>query len=176
MNYEIQRFINRISFGLTETGSGFTIKDIWYNFKYGIKNLYRFFWVVWRWRGWDFSYNLNLFARGLEEYLKMPNYEIDEHRIPKEQDIKKVIEYIKNYNDTNYIELAEEQLKKETTKGKIMEFKEIEGTEYFEMIDKRTSEQIENDTEIYNLADKIEQDQWEEMCEIIKKNGKSWWN
>lgn len=30
------------------------ITDPWYSFKYGVKNLYRWFWVIWKDRNWDY--------------------------------------------------------------------------------------------------------------------------
>jgi len=160
-------------------GPGFSMRDIWYNFKYGIKNLKRFFWVVWKYRGFDFQYNLDLLKRGLEVYLTMKNYEIDEDRIPKENDIKRVIEIIERREKSDYISEAEKEL------GEIepydIEFKEItdkdiDGENLYEMVDNQSKEGKEHSKKIYKRSDEIEQSEWNELFDLIKKNGQGWWN
>jgi len=174
MDYKIQKMINRATFGLTEMGAGFDFMDIWYNLKYGFKNLYKFFWVVWKWRGFDFVYNLELMARGLEIYLTYPNYEIDEDKLPKEADIKQVIKFIKNRSKSDYITMAEKELTMEVS-GVSFDFEPYKDN-LFEMIDKRTEAQRENDDIIYRLAEVIEQREWKEIFKLIEENGQGWWN
>jgi len=178
MDYEIQKLINRVTFGLTEMGPSFRTTDIWYNFKYGIKNLRRFFWVIWKWRGWDYSYNLGLMARGLEVYVEQPNYEVDETRVPKERAIKRVIELIKRKSDADYITEAEKELEMELSLVGFDFVKlEEEGKEdMYEMVDKRSEVQKENDTIIYDMSKTIEQREWKELFKLIEKGGQGWWN
>jgi len=178
MDIKLQKIINKITFGLTEMGPDFNLGDIWYNLKYGAKNLHRFFWVIWKWRGWDYTYNLNLLARGLEVYLKQPNNEVDETRIPKENDIKRVIELIKHRNESDYITMAEEELEMQLS---MVDFDfipcSIKGQEdMFEMMDKRTDVQKENDKIIFDMAETIEQREWKELFMLIEKGGQGWWN
>jgi len=178
MNYKIQKIINKATFGLTEMGPGFSVRDIWYNLKYGMQNLRKFFWVVWRWRGWDFVYNLELLARGLEVYLEQPNHEVDETRIPKEVDINTVIKLIRNRSDSDYITMAEKELEMKVS-GVGFDFEpiEVEGKKtMFTMVDKRNEVQKENDTIIYDMAETIEQREWKKIFKLMQKNGQGWWN
>jgi hypothetical protein len=43
------------------------------SFLKGIKNLWRFFWVVWEYREWDYTYSLRIFVKCLE-------LQVDGHR------------------------------------------------------------------------------------------------
>jgi len=179
MNYKIQKLINKATLGLTEMGPDFGIGDILYNIKYGVQNLYKFFWVIWRWRGWDFVYNLELLARGLEVYLEKPNYEIENDRLPKENKIREVISLIENRKESDYITMAEEALEMRVSDVNF-KFAEVmlddrDGT-YFEMIDSRNQEQKDNDKVIYDMAETIEQKEWDKLFEIMNKNGQGWWN
>lgn len=40
------------------------IRHTWFDFWYGIKNLFRFFKVVWQWRHWDAHYELMILKKG----------------------------------------------------------------------------------------------------------------
>lgn len=180
MNYKIQKIINKITFGLTEMGPGFNFKDIWYNFKHGFKNLYRFFWVIWKWRPWDFIFNLNLLSRGLSQYLKLSQNsiltEIDRTRLPKEKNMKRVIEIINNINKSNYIEKAENILGEIITHN-MMNFKEIKDKPGFsEMIDERSIKDKEHTKKVFKLSENIEENEWNELIKILKKDARSWWN
>lgn len=178
LKYKSQKLINRLTFGLSEMGSGFTYSDIWYNLKYGFKNLKSFFWVVWRYRPWDYTYNLLLLKRGLEIYLKSPNNEIDEDRIPKENRIKRVIQIIDNLDKSPYVEMAEQELGKICTKGfNFVELSEKgdDGGNLYTMVSKSTPEMQEHNSLVYKRSYEIENEEWDELFDIIKSDGRGWW-
>ena len=179
MNYKLQITINKI--GTWYHGIRDIFYDIWYNLKYGIINLYRFFWVVWKWRAHCNTYSMNLYANGLIEYLKRSNkYEVDEDRIPKELDIQRAIDIIDNIENSNYISAAEVELGlKHPTRDILFEKFEDDsdmGDDLYELIDTRTDEDVKIANMIYMLSDKIEQDEWDELISLIRNNARSWWN
>lgn len=179
MKYRAQKLINKSTFGLSTMGAGFKLSDIWYNFKYGFKNLRRFFWVIWKYRGFDYTYNLLLLKRGLEVYLTFPNYEVDESRIPKETDIKRVIQIIENIDKSVYLSVAEEKLGEIAHVG--MDFKELDKEDYngeklYEWIDNRSDEEKTHADKVWKLSNKLEQKEWNELFDIMKSESKSWWN
>ena len=183
MNYNTQKILNKLTFGLTEMGAGFSLSDVWYNLMYGLKNLKRFFWIVWRYRAWDYTYNLQLLKRGLEVYLTFPNYEIDKDRIPKENDIKRSIEIINNLSSDEmpYIHMAEKELGEMKHYDKSFEFREIEkkdenGDAFSEMIDLRDKVDQDHAHDIYRRADDIEGEEWDELFDLMKSKGRGWWN
>lgn len=179
MKYKIQKLINKLTFGLTEMGAGFGFRDIIYNFKYGIKNLKGFFWVVWKYRGYDYVYSLNLLRRGLEQNLTHPSFEIDETRIPKEEKLKRVIQLLKNVDESPYIEMAEKEL------GKIEEFdynfdelneKDENGGKLYSMsttISPEGNIQMKN---VFKRANEIEDEEWEELFDTLKNETYTWWS
>ena len=180
MNYKMQKIINKLTFGLSEMGPGFTMGDIWYNFKNGLWNLKKFFKVVWEWRSWDNAYNLNLYAKSLELYLEQSPYspalEIDKTRIPKERNMKRVVELIKNRNDDNYIERVEEEMGRDVNYG--FSFKEIKGDngeKMYEMLDHATEEEKEFRTKVYKRVDELTRDEWNELWDIIRDDSQGWW-
>ena len=179
MKYKVQKFINTITFRLTEMGPGFTFRDIWYNFKYGIKNLHRFFWVIWKWRPWAFDYNADLLSRGLSQYLRLSQKstfkEEDKTRLPKEAAIKKVIDLISNLDELVYLEEAEKLLGKLTERE--FEFEDIKDKPGFcRLIDNRTNEELAHDKKVYALSEKLIDNAWNNIWNTIKKDARVWWN
>jgi len=178
MNYDTQKIINKLTFGLSEMGAGFTLSDIWYNFKYGIKNLRRFFWVIWKYRGWDYTYNLLLLKRGLEVYLTFPNYEVDKGRIPKENDIKRVIQIIENLYKSPYLSFAEKELGEIVFGG--MDFKELKekddkGEKLYEWVDGRTKKEKKHSDKVFKRSEELEQNEWNELFDTMKNKAQGWW-
>ena len=63
-----------------------------YDISHGIGNLVRFFPVVWKFRPWDYSFNLKLLLRSLKytHSCMDTGMEVDETRIPKVEVIDRV--------------------------------------------------------------------------------------
>ena len=157
----------------------FSIREHWYNLKIGLKNLWTFFPVIWEWRRWDFSYNMELLQKGLELYLEEDEndgfQEVNETRIPKEEDMRKVIDHLDDLNNDNFILLAEAELGYEATSYGF-EFEPAEGHEgLFSMVELRTKEEQDADEAIFALSNKLEQEAWNEIWDTIKKGGQGWW-
>ena len=182
MNYKVQNFLNKITFGLTEMGPGFDLRDIWYNLKNGFSNLRKFFWVVWKYRSWDFHYNLEVFAKTIETYLEQSQYspamEIDDTRLPKERNMKSELELIKNQNAYNYIESAEKELgiKYPYKDTNFKEFIHENGEKMFELVNNDTKEEREIINKLIKRSNEIEQEEWNELWDIIKSDAQGWWN
>ena len=180
MNYKTQKFLNKITFGLTEMGADFSLSDIWYNLKNGISNLRKFFWVVWKYRGWDFHYNLEVFAKTIEIYLEESQYspamEIEKSRIPKEQKMVRVLELINNRKRDDFMERTEKELGLEYP-YKDFKFKETEknGIKMFQMIDDDTEEEKKLISKLIHHSNDLEQAEWNEIWDIIKKDAQGWW-
>lgn len=180
MNYKSQKIINKLTFGLTEMCPGCTLSDIWYNFKNGISNLKTFFWTIWKWRSWDFQYNLEVLGKTIEVYLEKSQYspamEIDESRIPKETKMKRVLVIIKNIKEDDYLNAAETELGIKYP-FKDIDFKEVEihGQPMFEMIDNHTDEENEIIKKLITRSNEIQMDEWNELWDIIKSDAQGWW-
>jgi hypothetical protein len=138
----------------------------WYKtyevFRYKIpmffENLWYFRKELWRFRSWDYSFNLMMLSRSLEKTvhtLEFHGWEIEETKNKKVEKIKRVIEIIKSLEESNYINRSEKQIG------------ELRGVEFWE--DKEdTPEDKEHNKKVFDLATKIEEDEWEELFNILK--------
>lgn len=138
----------------------------WYKtyevFRYKIpmffENLWYFRKELWRFRSWDYSFNLMILSRSLEKTahtLEFHGWEIEETKNKKVEKIKRVIEIIKSLEESNYINRAEKQIG------------ELRGVEFWE--DKEdTPEDKEHNKKVFDLSTKIEEDEWEELFTILK--------
>ena len=71
------------------------IRHTWFDFWYGIKNLFRFFKAIWQWRHWDAHYELMILKKVLE--VKYPLWLDDVKKQPYEgqnDDIKAIKDMI----------------------------------------------------------------------------------
>lgn len=57
-----EKIVDEVSFRLKK------VRDFYYDFKHGIKNLIRWFPVIWNDRGWDFVYMFALLEKKFEHY------------------------------------------------------------------------------------------------------------
>ena len=138
----------------------------WYKtyevFRYKIPMFFENIWFfrkeLWRFRSWDYTFNLMMFSRSLEKTvhtLEFHGWEIEETKIKKVEKIKRVIEIIKSLDESNYIKRAEDQIG------------ELRGVEFWE--DKEdTPEDKEHNKKVFDLSTQIENDEWEELFNILK--------
>lgn len=138
----------------------------WYKtyevFRYKIPMFFENFWYfrkeLWRFRSWDYTFNLMMLSRSLEKTahtLEFHGWEIEETKNKKVEKIKRVIEIIKSLEESNYIQRAEDQIG------------ELRGVEFWE--DKEdTPEDKEHNKKVFDLSTKIEEDEWEELFTILR--------
>ena len=138
----------------------------WYKtyevFRYKIPMFFENIWFfrkeLWRFRSWDYTFNLMILSRSLEKTvhtLEFHGWEIEETKIKKVEKIKRVIEIIKSLDESNYIKRAEDQIG------------ELRGVEFWE--DKEdTPEDKEHNKKVFDLSTQIENDEWEELFNILK--------
>jgi hypothetical protein len=143
-------------------------------FRYDIM---RFIKNVWRFRKplanhywWDHHGTLMFLEVGLthmSENLEKKGLEIDISRLKKVAAMKRAVEIIKNYNESNYIEMAESEL------GKLpdweLEFEPCpDNPGYYQLIDNKTPEEKEHSKKVFERAREIEEQEWDELFEILK--------
>ena len=123
------------------------------------RNLYYFRNELWEFRGWDYSFNLSLFARSLEktsEVLENYGNEVESSKNKKVEKIKRVIELIKNSREDQYIHRAEEELG------------EVRGLNWLLGDDEQSPEDMEHNRKVYDRAREIEEAEWKEIWDILK--------
>jgi hypothetical protein len=121
------------------------------------KELTKFFW-------WDYTGMLMLMKRSLDTMssnLEIKGNEIDETRLKKVQKMRRAAELLNNIINDNFIEQAENTLKKKVISSfdfSSDDFKSIELTENDDL----------GNRNIFELSTKIEEDQTEELLSIFK--------
>ena len=150
----------------------------WYKtyevFRYKIPTFFKNIWFfrkqLWEFRTWDYTFNLNLFARSLEgtsKTIEFHGWEIDSSRLKKVAKMKRAIQILENTNNHPYIEMAEEKL------GKMgpwkPEFKPLsDNPEMFELVENETENEKSHRKAVYDLSNQLEQDEWNELWTILR--------
>ena len=150
----------------------------WYKtyefFRYDIS---RFFRNVWRFRKplyhhywWDHHSMLEFMEVALthmSDRMEKDGMEIDISRLKKVDKMRRVIEIIKNYNESMFIEMAEKELGELHIRP--LEFEPANEEEtLFTLKDDLTEEQNKHNRKVYDLARKIEEQEWKELCKILQ--------
>ena len=129
---------------------------------YFLENIWFFRKELYQFRSWDYSFNLEMFRRSLEKTVNTIEFhgnEIDESRLKKVEKMKRLIQLLNNISTDNYISQAENEL------GEL-----IMGDWDFDKIyvNNETEEQEKHNRNVYKRAHEIENEEWEELCTIIR--------
>jgi hypothetical protein len=93
--------------------------------------------------------------------------EVDSSRLKKVAKMRRAIELIKNYNEDNYIEMAEKEI------GELIlhdwKFEDVEDKPgYSRLVDNDTEEEKDHNRKVYERAHEIEENEWNELFTILK--------
>lgn len=134
----------------------------WRTIRYSIpmffKNIWYFRKELYDFEAWDYRFNLDLFQRSLEataDYIEHKGSEIDESRLKKVAKIRRVIELLEEDKKDTWVEKAEAELG-----GLHIDWK-WEDKEY-------TPEEKEHNRRIFQRANELETEAWNELWETIK--------
>lgn len=135
-----------------------------------IKNVWFFRKELWRFRWWDYSFNLDIFRRSLEKTskeLEVRGNEIDETRLKKVAKINRVIELLGHIRSDLYIEMAEKELG-ELKKMKI-NFEDVpDQPGYYRLVDNENPDDVNHNRKVYRRSDEIEAQEWKELWRILE--------
>ena len=118
------------------------LKWWWFDFQQGCKNIKTFWRVIWRFKPWDYGYQLQLWRASLvplRDAIQAGN-EVDVTRLKKVAKIQRCIDLIDRIHDDDYFALAEAEL------GETVEILDI-ATEY----------RIDKFKRVATLAEKMEE-------------------
>ena len=149
----IQRIINRQKW----------YWKVWDFFRYdlvqGIKNIFFFWRVIWKYRSWDSSFQMKILARSLEPLahtLEHHGNEVDGPRLKKVASIKRAIEILNRQADDNYLELAEDEL------GYTV------NVNYGITGDGEPKSVTEKNRKLFDLSHELEDKEWKELWKIFE--------
>jgi hypothetical protein len=134
------------------------------------KNIWRFKKLLWNHYWWDHHGTLAFFEVALthmSDNIEKHGNEVDESRLKKVAAMRRVIELIKNYNEDNYIDMAEKEL------GNLIlhdwEFEPVpDKPNYSQLVDKDTPEEKEHNRKVFDRAREIGEQEWSELFVILK--------
>lgn len=174
LSYKQQKIINKFTFGLSTMGAGFSLSDIFYNFKQSLRSLRMFFNTIWNFRSFDYHYTLEVLSvclkMQLEDFRKETNFqEVDETRLPEEAKIERCLQLLSNIKEDNYRERCGYDSNYEVY------FKPIPGSDNFTMESTETPGQKQHNTRVMHKANELEESEWNELMDILKVDLKSFW-
>jgi len=134
------------------------------------KNVWTFRKALWNHYWFDHHGTLMFLQTGLtniSDTVEKYGNEVDGPRLKKVAKMRRAIELIKNYNEDNYIEMAESEL------GPLVlhewEFEPVpDKPEYSRIIDRDTEEEKIHNRKVFDRAREIEEKEWKELFEILK--------
>jgi len=157
-----------------------------YKLPHFFKNIWLFRKVLWNHRWWDYSFTLETLQTSLQiqsENLEKYGIEVDESRLKKVEKMNRAIEIISNIQKSDYFERAEEIVGKPELRD--WKFEKEEGSNLMTLVDDETPEEKEQWRRYFDYAQKLEEDEWKELWDILKgkkKNRddgsgmKGWWD
>ncbi len=143
------------------------------------KNVWTFRKALWSHYWFDHHGTLKFLEIGLtniSDTVEKYGNEVDGPRLKKVAAMRRAVELIKNYNESNYIEMAEKEL------GEIIhhewEFEETgdstdnpmgeKNEKLYRLVDKDTPDEKEHNSKVYSRSREIEEQEWEELFKILK--------
>lgn len=150
------------------------IKDWYYNIKWAIENLFRYFKIVIIMRPWDSEYilrmvqfQLKILCGTIEKY----GNEVDEDRLPKVKRMDEAIKLLDNVFENNYAERC--GYIHDATK---MIFVDIPDSEYSEIKFERNPKYKDyNESEIFTKAGALQEKEWNKLISILHEM-RGWWD
>lgn len=135
-----------------------------------VKNVWRFRKALANHYWWDHHGTLMFLETGLthmSDNLEVRGLEVDGPRMKKVAAMRRAVEIIKNYNESNYIEMAEAEL------GPIYhrnwEFEAVPDKPGFsQLVDNETPKEKKHNRKVYNRARRIEEQEWKELFTLLQ--------
>jgi hypothetical protein len=104
----------------------------------------------------------------MADNLETKGIEVDHSRMKKVTMIRRCVEILTHFKNDDFVDLAETELG-ELPKSNF-EFKKIEDSDYYELLDLSPDEDQEKTTKIFERAREIEEEYWSELWGILKGN------
>lgn len=146
-------------------------KHKWYDFKWTIKNLKKYFKIVSKMRPWDYRYILEIMHFQIT-LLKNANDKHSQHLYSEDysKTMNKVLILLNHKIEDDYAERCGYK-----SDIKSFEFEKIEGTDNWKLVDNDSEEEKEQLRNIFKQSHELEEKEWTELFEIMKKEMRNWW-
>ena len=135
-----------------------------------IKNVWRFRKALANYYWWDHHGTLQFLEigiSGMAENLEKHGMEIELPRMKKVAAMRRAVEIIKNYNESNYIDMAEAELGELYQRD--WEFEEVPDKPGFSrLVDNETPAEKKHNRKVFNRSRQIEEQEWKELFTILE--------
>ena len=135
-----------------------------------LKNVWTFRKALWSHYWFDHHGTLKFLEIGLtniSDTVEKYGNEVDGPRLKKVVAMRRAVELIKNYNQNNYIEMAESELGPLSLHD--WEFEPVpDKPEHSKLINNDTEEEKIHNRKVFDRANEIEEKEWKELFEILK--------
>lgn len=152
------------------------LKETYFNIKYGIQNLIKWFPVIWRDRDWDQTFLLAMLEKKLSNMSDLhKEYGNKANSDETSRQLKRLANLASRISNENYMD--------EAFKGKeyLLEKNEMvfvdigNGTSKIEFVG-LSHEEREELRRLYNVMDELPVEDIEELFDTMKKNIRYWWD
>jgi hypothetical protein len=126
---------------------------------YFFENIWFFRKELYKFRSWDYSYNLDLLRRSLEKTvntIEFHGHEVDKSRMKKVEKINRTIQLINNIRSDEYVNQAETELGK------------IKNSDWLWTDKEDTKEEKIHNRKVFDKSREIEESEWKELWSIIQ--------
>jgi len=144
-----------------------TYSTIRYDIPIFIKNIYQFRKELYRYQWWDYSFTLLMLERSLtimEKRMSEKGWEVSEIREPKVNQMRRVLELLKNKREDNYVDRAEAELGEIVYEDWLFE-DNSDGTHSIK--DTLTQKEKAHNRKVFKRASAIEKTEWKELWNIF---------
>ena len=149
------------------------MKQFFKDIRTGIYNFWFFRKVIWDFRWWDYTFNLELFSKSLEysaiETAKKGNHE---GSLENSLNMWKVVDLIEQVKTDVFIDESERQI---GYKLKGFDLEPIEGTDSFRLVDQEGTDK-EKSRQVCELSQKLEKENWELIWKKLNDEMQNWWD
>ena len=150
------------------------MKQFFKDIRTGIYNFWFFRKVIWDFRWWDYTFNLELFSKSLKLTSKMIQEKgTHEDSTKKVFEINRVIELIDKVQSADFIEQAEREIGHEIDTDR--KFEKIPGKNSYRMIKSRNHNAV-LERKVFELSDKLEKENWELIWKKLNNEMQNWWD
>jgi hypothetical protein len=143
-----------------------------YKIPYFVENVWYFRKELWEHRSWDYSYSLVMLRRSLTKLvhtLEFHGWEVEESRMEKVKNIKRVIQLIDNMSKDEYVKQAE------------LELGELKNSDWLFNDRDDTPEEREHNAKVFKRSHEIKEAEWNELWKLMKGEEmdggmRGWWD
>ena len=135
-----------------------------------VKNVWLFRKALANYYWWDHHGTLMFLETGLthmSDNLAVHGMEVEEPRMKKVAAMRRAIEIIKNYNESNYVDMAEAELGELYQRD--WEFEDVPDKPGFSrLVENETPAEKKHNRKVFNRSRQIEEQEWKELFTILE--------